>query len=49
MGNKQRQGEEDWGHSEFQARRNKRAQAKIEKRCRKASRKRKKMENTDEF
>lgn len=47
MGSKRRYGEEDWGHSDYQARRNEREQAKIEKRNRKNTRKRKKAVDDD--
>lgn len=42
MGNKRHLGEEDWGSQDYQTRRNEREQAKIEKRNRKNTRKRKK-------
>ncbi|AUR82526.1 coil containing protein [Vibrio phage 1.152.O._10N.222.46.E1] len=47
MGNKRHLGEEGWEHNDYQARRNERAQAKIEKRNRKNTRKRKKSEGHD--
>lgn len=48
MGSKKRYGEEDWEYSDFQARRNERENGKLQRRIRKETRKRKKMEESDD-